>query len=130
MGVAGTTNIMKVHLVGHILVSGTGITNYHKTANVCVANTADTLAKNFADGDIAVVKSVTKEMIPLLKNASGIISEEQGEANNAGVLAIALDIPVITGAAGATKVLKSGTTVTMDASNGYVYSGTENIENI
>lgn len=130
MGVAGTTNIMKVHLVGHILVSGTGITNYHKTANVCVANTAETLAKNFADGDIAVVKSVTKEMIPLLKNASGIISEEQGEANNAGVLAIALDIPVITGAAGATKVLKSGTTVTMDASNGYVYSGTENIENI
>ena len=130
MGVAGTTNIMKVHLVGHILVSGTGITNLHKTANVCVADDAETLERDFVDGDIVVAKEITKDMIPLLKKASGIVTEERGEANNAGILAVALDIPVITGAIGATKTLKSGTTVTMDAGNGYVYSGTENIDNI
>ena len=128
MGVAGTTNIMKVHLVGHILVNGTGLTNLHATANVCVANTADELTGTFADGDIVVTKEVTKDMVPVLKKASGIVSEEVGEANNAGVLAMALDIPVITGAIGATKTLKSGTTITIDAGNGYVYSGTENIE--
>lgn len=128
MGVAGTTNIMKVHLVGHILVSGTGLTNLHQTANVCVANTVEELNEWFADGDIVVTREVTKNMVPILKKASGIISEEMGEANNAGVLAMALDIPVITGAVGATKTLKTGTTVTMDAGNGHVYSGTENIE--
>ena len=58
---------------------------------------------------------------------SGIISEEVGEANNASVLAVALDIPVIVAAAGATKVLKSGTTITMDAKRGLVYSGMEEI---
>lgn len=127
MGVAGTTNIMKVHLVGHILVSGRGLAPITSTANVCVAADEEVLKKNFCDGDIVVTNSVTKEMIPLLKKASGIISEETGDANNASILAAALDIPVIVAAAGATKVLKSGTTITMDAKRGLVYSGTEKI---
>lgn len=129
MGVAGTTNIMKVHLVGHILVSGRGLAPLNITANVCVAKNCDDLKKNFADGDIVVTENVTKDMIPMLKKASGIISEETGEANNASVLAAALDIPVIVAAPGATKVLKSGTTITMDAKRGLVYSGTEKIHN-
>ena len=105
MGVAGTTNIMKVHLVGHILVSGRGLDAINATANVCVATSYEELKKNFCDGDIVVTNNVTKNMIPILKKSSGIISEEVGEANNASVLAVALDIPVIVAAAGATKVL-------------------------
>lgn len=128
MGVAGTTNIMKVHLVGHILVNGKGLDSLNTTANVCVATSCEELHKNFCDGDIVVTNNITKDMISILKKASGIISEETGEANNAGVLAAALDIPVIVAAAGATKVLKSGTTITMDAKCGLVYSGTENIK--
>lgn len=128
MGVAGTTNIMKVHLVGNILVSGRGLDAISATANVCVAKNCDDLQKNFCDGDIVVTSSITKDMISTLRKASGIISEETGDANNAGVLADALDIPVIVAAAGATKILKSGTTVTMDAKRGLVYSGTEKIK--
>lgn len=127
MGVAGTTNIMKVHLVGHILVSGKGLDSLNTTANVCVATNYEQLEKNFCDGDIVVTNNITKDMIPILKKAAGIISEETGEAVNATVLAAALDIPVIVAAAGATKILKSGTTITMDAKCGLVYSGTENI---
>lgn len=127
MGVAGTTNIMKVHLVGHILVSGKGLDTMSMTANVCVAKNLEELKKNFRDGDIVVTDNITKDMIPVMKKAAGIISEETGEANNASVLAAALDIPVIVAAAGATKVLKSGTIITMDAKRGLVYSGTENI---
>ncbi|MGN0149498.1 MAG: pyruvate kinase, partial [Clostridia bacterium] len=127
MGVAGTTNVMKVHLVGHILVSGQGMTKLNKTANVCVATDLDELRMNFTEGDILVTNEVTMAMIPVLKKASGIVSEEKGEANNAVVLAMALDIPVITGAVGATKILKSGTTITIDGSHGLVYSGTEHV---
>lgn len=127
MGVAGTTNIMKVHLVGHILVSGRGLDSINATANVCVATSYEELKKSFCDGDIVVTNNVTKNMIPILKKSAGIISEEVGEANNASVLAVALDIPVIVAAAAATKVLKSGTTITMDAKRGLVYSGMEEI---
>lgn len=128
IGVAGTTNIMKVHLVGHILVSGIGISNSNATANVCVAKNAETLAAEFKDGDIVVTDNITNDMIPVLKNASGIITEEPGEARNARILAMALDIPVIISAAGATGILKSGTIITMDGRHGMVYSGTERLD--
>lgn len=127
MGISGTTNIMKVHLVGNILVKGKGLTELHRTANVCVANDIKTLNALFKDGDIVVTKEVTMDMVPYLKKASGIISEESGEASNAVVLAMALDIPVITYAQGASKILKSGTTVTLDGGHGFVYSGTEHV---
>lgn len=130
MGVAGTTNIMKVHLVGHILVSGNGLNHLSTTANVCVATSCEELKRNFADGDIVVTNNITKDMISVMKKAAGIISEEQGEANNASVLAQALDIPVIVAAPGATKILKSGTTITMDAKHGLVYSGSEKMDEL
>lgn len=127
IGVAGTTNIMKVHLVGHILVSGKGISTHNATANVCIAKNASELAKKFKSGDIVVTDNVTADMIPTLKNASGIITEEPGEARNARILAMALDIPVIINACGAVGILRSGTTITMDAKHGLVYSGSENL---
>ena len=39
-----------------------------------------------------------------------------------------LDIPVIVGAVGATKILKSGTAVTVDGKRGLVYTGNENLD--
>ena len=119
---------MKVHLVGHILVSGKGLSKNSATANVCVAANAAELAREFKDGDIVVTSFVNTDMVPVLRKASGIISEEKGDASNAQVLAAALDIPVIVNAPGATKILTTGTTVTMDAKRGLVYSGTEPVE--
>lgn len=127
IGIAGTTNIMKVHLVGHILVSGTGMNNLHRTSKVCVAGDIKTLTAHFSDGDILVTDRVTMEMIPVIKKAAGIVSEETGDSSHAMILAAALDIPVITAATGATKILKSGTTITIDGSRGLVFSGTEEI---
>ncbi len=127
MGISGTTNIMKVHLVGHILVKGHGLTELHKTANVCVATDIKSLKATFRDGDIVVTNKVTMDMVPYLKKASGIISEEHGASSNAVVLAMALDIPVITYAENATKILKSGTTITLDGGHGFVYAGTEHV---
>ncbi len=125
IGISGTTNIMKVHLVGHVLVSGTGITDHTVTANVCVVNSAQDIAKNFRNGDIVVTKTVTGDMVGLIKNASGIVCEETGADSKGAILGMALDIPVIIGANGATQILKSGTTVTIDAQSGFVYGGVE-----
>ncbi len=125
MGISGTTNIMKVHIVGHVLVSGVGHSKQHYTGNVCVASGTAELREKFRDGDILVTDTVTKDMIPLLKRASGVICEDDNEFGNAVILGMALDIPVLTGAVGATQILKSGTTVTLDAAHGLVNSGAE-----
>lgn len=125
IGVSGTTNIMKVHLVGHILASGTGISKLSATAKACVAETVEDLERDFEDGAIVINSVTTPDMVSYLKKASGIVTEESGEACYAAIIGMALDIPVITGAQNATRILKSGTVITVDASSGYVYNGSE-----
>lgn len=123
VGVSGTTNLVKVHLVGHVLVSGEGVNNISVSAPLCVANSLSQAIADFNDGDILVTKSTTIEFLPILKRASGIIVEDEGPGGHTAIIGMTLDIPVITMAKGATKVLKTGTVITMDASRGLVYSG-------
>ncbi|MCH5211661.1 MAG: pyruvate kinase [Oscillospiraceae bacterium] len=125
LGVAGTTNIMKVQLVGHILVKGTGLTAVEARGHVLVARGRAELFSAFNDGDLVVIDRVTTEMIVVLRNASGIVVESADNIDELKILAMALDIPIIVGAAGATKILKSGTMVTVDAASGIVYAGTK-----
>ena len=123
VGVSGTTNMLKVHLVGHILVHGEGVNHLAVSGSLCVANTLQQALSDFNDGDIIVAHETDNEYLPLLKRASGIIVEEDGSSSHAAIVGMTLDIPVITGAKGATRILKSGTVITMDANRGLVYSG-------
>ena len=129
LGVAGTTNIMKVHLVGHILVKGTGLTAVEARGHVLVARGRAELFSAFNPGDLVVIDRVTTEMITVLRNASGIVVESADNIDELKILAMALDIPIVVGAAGATKIMKSGTMVTVDAASGMVYAGTKTDEN-
>lgn len=123
LGVAGTTNIMKVHLVGHILAKGTGLNDVQASGHVLVARGRAELFSAFEDGDLVVMDRVTSDMVSVLRNASGIIVETCDHLEELKILAMALDIPIVVGAAGATKIMKSGTTVTVDAHSGMVYAG-------
>jgi len=123
LGVSGTTNILKVHLVGDVLVQGVGINNLTVSGNLCVAQSLEEVHKKFQNGDILVVKNTDNTILNVLKNAKGIIVEEEGTASHAAIVGMTLDIPVVTGAKNATKILKSGTTVTIDGRRGLVYAG-------
>ena len=123
LGVSGTTNLMKVHIVGDVLATGTGVTKGSVTSTVCVcANEAEVLER-FESGQILVVPKTTNAILPLLKTAAAIITEEGGTDCHAAIVGMTLEIPVIVGAANATKLLRSGTDVTVDAEKGIVSAG-------
>lgn len=122
LGISGTTNLMKVHIVGDVLVRGIGITNKKLTAPLCVCNSEEDAIKNCKAGDIIVIKQTSNRIMQVLKSASGIIVEENGENNHAAVVGLTLDIPVIIGAENAVSILKSGVTVTIDSAKGLVSS--------
>jgi pyruvate kinase len=119
-GVSGTTNLLKVHTVGNILVKGNGVGKGKITGQLCVARTFDEIDKCFMNGDILVLPYTTNEMIPYLKNASGIIVEDPTPDSHAVTVGLALDIPVIVGAENALNILKTGSVVTIDSNNGVV----------
>lgn len=120
LGVSGTTNLMKVHVVGDVLVKGTGVTEKTVIAPICVAKSPEDARTHFVSGDILVIEETCNEIMQLLRSASGIIVEKDGMDSHAAVVGLTLDIPVIVGAQNATKILKSGTTVIVDAKKGVV----------
>ncbi len=120
LGVAGTTNLLKVHMVGNVLVKGTGINMLCTQASLCVAHTEQEAIQNFRDGDILVIHETSNNLVEIMKRSSGIITEVAGPESHAAIVGMALDIPVLVGAVGATNMLKGGTVVKLDAERGLV----------
>lgn len=122
LGVTGTTNLIKVHVVGHILVKGFSINERSVTAPLCVCETEDDLIKNYKDGDIIVISETSNRIMDQLKTASAIVCEKNGGNSHAAIVGLSRDIPVILDAQNATKILKSGSIVTVNGEDGVVIS--------
>ncbi len=123
IGVSGTTNLLKVHLTGNILVSGKGIGDTKVCSKMCVAKTEEEIAEEFEPGDIIVVPQTSNRLLQFMRKARAIITEVDGVNSHAAIVGMTLGIPVIVGCKNATHILKNGTTVVVDAEKGIVYSG-------
>ena len=126
LGVSGTTNLLKVHLVGNVLVSGTAATKMSASGNLCVCCDEADAKLNFHNGDILVIPQTSNNILDILKHCSGIITEADGLNSHAAIVGMSLDKPVLVGAENATKILKNGTTVTIDSGRSLVFSGVTN----
>ncbi|GAA0733797.1 pyruvate kinase [Clostridium oceanicum] len=124
---SGTTNMLKVHIVGDILTQGRGSGNRPTYGNIKVVDSPKDAEKNVEKDDILVVKNLDRNYINVLDRVAGIIAEEGGITSHLAVECIARDIPFVCSAGDATKVLKTGTYVTVDTRRGIVYSGRANI---
>ncbi len=120
LGVSGTTNMVKVQVAGHILITGEGIGARKAAGNLCVCENAEELKRMFKDGDIIVTKETDNAMIDQIRASSGIIVEAKGSNCHAAIVGLSLDLPVLTGAKNATKILKTGAYVTLDGQRGVV----------
>lgn len=120
---SGSTNMLKVHIVGDILVQGKGMGDTHSngTANVSASfeNANDTLEQ----GEILVVKSIDNEFLSLLDMVAGIIAEDGFVSPDVAIACISKGIPIIFNASGAMDTIKTGSFITMDVLRGIVYSG-------
>ena len=121
-GIARTTNMIKVHLVGNSLLSGAGVGDLNARGALCVCRTLEDVKSKFQPGMILVVPGTNNDMMPYLREAEGVITEENGMGSHAAVVGLSLNKPVIVGAIGATRTLKDGMQVSMDCRNGSVQS--------
>ncbi|MBF8983344.1 pyruvate kinase [Lutibacter sp. B2] len=123
VGIAGTTNTIKVHVVGDVVVRGAGVGKKSVVGKVCIVNNAQEAAEKFKEGDILVAVGTDKDMVPYMKEASAIIVEAGGLTSHAAIVGLHFEKPTIVGALDATKVLKDGDTITVDTLRGLVYIG-------
>lgn len=120
LGISGTTNLMKVHVVGHLLSRGQGLHGGKVVAPLCVIRNLEKDAKDFNTGDVIVCHQTTREMFSMLRKSSAIVLEDDNPEGHGVIAGMSLDIPVIIGAKNATNILKSGAVVTVDGEKGTV----------
>lgn len=75
------------------------------------------------EGDILVTEMTNPDMVPAMKKARAVVTDEGGRTCHAAIVSRELQIPCIVGAKNATQVLKDGIEVTVDATRGIVYKG-------
>ncbi|MBO8177237.1 pyruvate kinase [Aeribacillus pallidus] len=123
VGETGTTNLMKIHVVGDILAKGQGIGRRSAYGKVVIAKTAEEALQKVTEGSVLVTLGTDKEMIPAIEKCSAVITEEGGLTSHAAVVGINLGIPVIVGVENAVGMLKDGQEITVDAAQGVIYNG-------
>ncbi|BBM17936.1 MULTISPECIES: pyruvate kinase [Enterococcus] len=123
VGERGTTNVMKVQMIGSKLLQAQGIGESTVVAHAVVAKSAEEAIKNAKDGMVLVVPTTDKEYMPAIEKAAALIVEDGGLTSHAAVVGIAQDIPVVVGAKDATSTVVDGELVTVDPRRGIVYRG-------
>ena len=125
LGVSGTTNLMKVHLVGNILCSGGAIVNdLSAHGHLVVCKSDEEALLNCKEGEILVIKETNNSLLPVMKKCAGIITEVDGTDSHAAIVGLALNKPVIVGAKNATLLLKTGANVNIFSGKSVVTTAT------
>nr|prf mlrA gene [Pyrococcus furiosus] len=75
------------------------------------------------EGDILVTTMTNPDMVPAMKRAAAIVTDEGGRTSHAAIVSRELGIPCVLETKEATKKLKTGMYVTVDGTRGLVYKG-------
>ena len=127
VGESGTTNLLKVHEIGDVLAKGQGVGKVNAYGRAVIVKDADEALQKVQEDDIIITYSTSKEMIPAIEKAAGIITVEGGLTSHSAVVGLSLGIPVIVGVENAMEVIKDGQDITIDALKGDIYSGHANV---
>ena len=125
VGVSGTTNMIKIHMIGNCLATGVGIgpegaVMANATGKACVCHSLDELRAKFRPGMVLVVPSTSNEMLNYVRDAAAIVVEEPGLNSHAAIVGKALLKPTIVGAIGATSHIRDGLMIAVDCAHGSV----------
>ena len=127
VGVSGTTNMIKIHMVGNCLATGVGVGPENAevsnaTGKACVCRTLDEVHAKFKPGMVLVVPSTSNEMLNYVRDAAALVVEEPGLNSHAAIAGKALLKPTVVGAVGATSHIRDGLMIAVDCAHGSVQS--------
>ena len=125
VGVSGTTNMIKIHMVGNCLSTGVGVGRENAdltsaSGKACVCRTLDEVRAKFKPGMVLVVPSTSNEMLEYVRDAAALVVEEAGLNSHAAIAGKALLKPTIVGALGACSHIRDGLDIAVDCAHGSV----------
>jgi pyruvate kinase len=122
VGVSGTTNLLRVETVAEVLVRGSGLGNRAVTGSAFVVEEGGSW-EGIREGEILVIGNTDSRCLPAVQKAAALIAEEGGLTSYSARVAMDLKKPAVVGAEGATRKIKHGQRITVDAFRGLIYRG-------
>ncbi|AXI25408.1 phosphoenolpyruvate synthase [Methanofervidicoccus sp. A16] len=107
---------------GEILLKGIGASPGLASGKVKIIHDIKEIDK-IKEGDILVTKMTTPDMVPAMKKASAIVTDDGGLTCHAAIISRELGTPCVVGTQKATEMLKDNMVVTVDGEKGIVYRG-------
>ncbi|WP_394856807.1 pyruvate kinase [Staphylococcus saprophyticus] len=126
-GEKGTTNMMKLHLVGDELAKGQGIGRSSVVGKTLVVKDVSELEGKDLSESIIVTSSVDETLVPYIENAIGLITEENGITSPSAIIGLEKGIPTVVGVENATSEIQSDVLITVDANQGKIFEGYANV---
>ena len=102
---------------GRVLTQGLSVGSAVATGRVCLIESANDLDR-FVDGAILVTGTTDPDWVPIMKRASGIITDHGGRTSHAAIVSRELGLPAIVGTGDATHVLHDEQEVTVSCAGG------------
>jgi len=107
-----------------MLIDGLGASPGVVSGTVRVVHKLDHLDQ-VQDGDIIVTEMTMPDMVPAMKRAAGIVTDEGGMTSHAAIISRELGVPAVVGTGNGTRLLDDGQGVTIDGDKGTVRAGAD-----
>ncbi|AXG06148.1 phosphoenolpyruvate synthase [Haloplanus rubicundus] len=104
------------------LLSGLGASPGIASGAVRIVTKLDHLDQ-VSEGDVIVTEMTMPDMVPAMKRAAAIVTDEGGMTSHAAIVSRELGVPAVVGCGGATRTLEDGQIVTVDGEMGTVREG-------
>ncbi|MHA6647761.1 pyruvate kinase [Aerococcus urinae] len=123
VGETGTTNLMKIQMIGERLIEAQGLGNQSVIGHVVKAQSPEEAIEKANHDNILVVSTTDERYNEAIKKAGAVIVENATLTSHAAVMSVNTGTPVIVNAKDATNILEEGQLITLDARRGMVYDG-------
>jgi pyruvate,water dikinase len=107
-----------------VLVDGLGASPGVVSGTVRIVHKLDHLDQ-VEEGDVMVTEMTMPDMVPAMKRAAGIVTDEGGMTSHAAIISRELGVPAVVGSGNGTRLLNDGQSVTLDGDKGTVRAGTD-----
>jgi len=107
-----------------VLVDGLGASPGAVSGNVRIVTKLDHLDQ-VDDGDVLVTEMTMPDMVPAMKRAAGIVTDEGGMTSHAAIISRELGVPAVVGTTNGTQILEDGQSITIDGDKGTVRAGAD-----
>jgi len=120
--IGNSAKVVEAKEGGKVILAGLGASPGVATGVVKIVTGPENLDK-ITEGDIMVTVMTTPDMVPAMKRAGAIVTDEGGMTCHAAIVSRELGCPAVVGTKRGTKTLSDGMLITVDGGKGKVYEG-------